>query len=81
MKYACPCCGYLTYDYEPCGDYDICPVCYWEDDKVQNEDPEYAGGANHVSLNEARDNFKKFGACEEQLTIYVREPRADEIPQ
>ncbi len=29
-KYACPCCGCLTLDER--GEYDICPVCFWEDD-------------------------------------------------
>lgn len=26
----CPCCGYMTLDRR--GAYDICPVCFWEDD-------------------------------------------------
>lgn len=29
-KYKCPCCGYQTLDTH--GEYDICPVCFWEDD-------------------------------------------------
>ncbi len=29
-KYRCLCCGYLTL--ESRGEFDICPVCYWEDD-------------------------------------------------
>lgn len=29
-KFACPCCGCLTL--EERGGYDICPVCFWEDD-------------------------------------------------
>ncbi|HEI2325144.1 TPA: hypothetical protein SI485_004590, partial [Escherichia coli] len=28
--YKCPCCGYLTLPER--GQYDICPVCQWEDD-------------------------------------------------
>ncbi|HEP9402485.1 hydrolase, partial [Pseudomonas aeruginosa] len=44
MRYPCPCCGYLTFDEEPCGTYEICPVCYWEDDIAQNKDPDYDGG-------------------------------------
>jgi hypothetical protein len=35
----------------------ICPVCGWEDDPIQNDDPDYAGGANHISLNEAKQAF------------------------
>lgn len=29
-KYKCLCCGYRTL--EAHGEYDICPVCFWEDD-------------------------------------------------
>jgi hypothetical protein len=28
----CPCCGYYTLDGR--GGYDICPVCFWEDDSA-----------------------------------------------
>jgi len=30
LPYSCPCCGYLTLPER--GAYDICPVCFWEDD-------------------------------------------------
>lgn len=63
-RFSCPCCGYLTLDHPASGSYDICPVCFWEDDLVQNEDPAYAGGANEPSLTEARANFARFGAIE-----------------
>ena len=29
-KFACPCCGCVTLDER--GTYDICPVCFWEDE-------------------------------------------------
>ncbi len=78
MKYACPCCGYFTYDHRPNGDFDICPVCFWEDDAVQSADPSFAGGANKVSLAEARENFLSFGACDEASKEHVRAPFEDE---
>lgn len=78
-RYPCPCCGYLTLR-EPPGSYDIRGVCYWEDDGVQREDPAYRGGANRVSLNEARENFARFGVSEERFKRYVRPPSLDELP-
>ena len=35
-RYSCPCCLYKTLS--EIGGYEICPVCFWEDDGV--EDPE-----------------------------------------
>lgn len=67
MDYACACCNLLTRD-EPKsnGDYIICPVCFWEDDPIQNNEADYCGGANKVSLNEAKENYRKFDAKEER---------------
>src|SRR5664279_3822845 len=79
-KYPCPCCGYLTLDEKPSGTFDICQICYWEDDNVAFDDPEFAGGANVVSLNTARDNFKKFRASEERWVTRVRPPLRHEVP-
>jgi len=78
MKFTCPCCGYKTFDIEQYGSYDICPVCYWEDDLIQFEDPTYEGGANRVSLIQAQKNFIEFGACELKMKIHVRSPANDE---
>ena len=35
-------------------EFDVCPVCEWEDDHLQRDNPDYSGGANDESLNEAR---------------------------
>jgi hypothetical protein len=80
-RFACPCCGFLTLDEAPPGTFEICPVCYWEDDNVQHEDPNYRGGANGVNLNEARANFRTFGAVTTDAVTRVRPPRPDEHPQ
>ena len=58
----------------------ICPVCFWQDDYVQLHDHDFSGGANKVSLNQARKNFIEFGACERELRQYVREARESELP-
>jgi hypothetical protein len=52
--YPCPCCEQNTLDEPPPGTFDICSRCGWEDDNVQFDDPDFRGGANAESLNEAR---------------------------
>jgi hypothetical protein len=73
---ACPCCGHLVFGRR--GDYEICPICYWEDDLVQIADPWFAGGANRPSLEAAQQIFVAFGAMEERFTASVRRPHADD---
>ncbi|MEE6452628.1 CPCC family cysteine-rich protein [Gottfriedia acidiceleris] len=58
--YPCPCCGYKTLEEEDRGSYEICQVCFWEDDIIQNEDEDFVGGANDLSLRQAKENFKKY---------------------
>jgi hypothetical protein len=57
MSYACPCCGYKTLTASGGGTFEICPVCHWEDDNVQHDDPDYEGGANGISLRNAQASF------------------------
>ncbi len=56
-KKKCACCGNLTLDKD--SRFDICRICWWQDDAIQNDDPDYDGGANHMSLNEARQAYKE----------------------
>lgn len=85
MKYKCKCCGYYTLYEEPLdpekfpGTFEICPVCFWEDDSLQFLNPQKNYGPNGVSLNEAKENYKKYGAIREEVIQYVRKPRKDEI--
>jgi hypothetical protein len=80
-RYPCPCCGFLTLEEQPPGTFEICPVCRWEDDNIQGSDPEYAGGANVVSLREARENFRTFGASQARFRDRVRDPTPEEVPR
>jgi anaerobic ribonucleoside-triphosphate reductase len=52
----CPCCG--SRELTGLGEYEICPVCGWEDDPVQSADPNFGGGANKESLNECRASWR-----------------------
>lgn len=79
MQYQCVCCRFWTiFDDCPPGTYQICPVCGWEDDNVQYYDPNFSGGANEMSLNEARKNYKLFGAISSEMTKYTRPPKNSE---
>ena len=79
-KYRCPCCGHHTFKNKPVGEYDICPVCFWEDDPFAYADPDEAGDCNQVSLNQAKENFKQFGTCHPDMVEHVRKPTEDELP-
>ena len=63
-KYPCPCCEQPALVEKPPGTYLICPVCGWEDDPVQFADAHYTGGANRVSLAQARENFRRLGVSD-----------------
>lgn len=54
--YICPCCKKRCLGSE--GEYEICDICGWEDDPLQSKDPDFAGGANKLSLNEARKKWE-----------------------
>jgi RNAse (barnase) inhibitor barstar len=73
-EYPCPCCGYIVF-LEPPGSYEICPICFWEDDALQLEyATTLAGGANGPTLAEAQENYRKLGVSEERLKPHVRTP-------
>ena len=54
-RFRCPVCG--KHWFSEAGAYEICPVCGWEDDPIQRREPDLSGGANSMSLNEARAAF------------------------
>lgn len=38
---------------------DICPVCFWENDGYQYDEPDFGGGANNLSLNDYKQRWDK----------------------
>lgn len=57
---ACLCCSAMTIS-SVASDYQICSECHWEDDPLAYDNPDYEGGANGVSLNQARRNYAETG--------------------
>lgn len=58
----CPCCLYYSNDFGEDGNWDICPVCFWED----------GGNApNHMMLEDAQQNFEKYGAMDEGTLDFI----------
>ena len=76
----CPCCGFKTLGER--GGYEICAVCFWEDDGQDDEDAdEVLGGPNGgVSLTVGRANYRAFGASRRQDLPHVRQPLPEEMP-
>ena len=63
----CRCCEFRTLAER--GGYDICPICFWEDDG--SHDPDTVSGPNHMTLREGRENFARLGACDESSVEHV----------
>jgi hypothetical protein len=60
---ACPCCGYRTLLGRHM--YEVCPVCFWEDDETEGADTISEG--NEMTLNQARANFQRLGIVDESI--------------
>jgi len=87
--YPCPACGYLEFARQP-GSSEKCPICGWEDDLAQLRfrqlllrcsislhpcrSPRLPGSANHVSLDDAQQNYAACGAAERRNAASVRAP-------
>jgi len=65
----CPCCDFFTLPAR--GDYDICPVCFWEDDGIDVDRPDVRSGPNHMTLRQGRHDFSGLGACDPDMLPHV----------
>jgi len=77
--YRCPCCHHKTLHGR--AGYEICSVCFWEDDGQDDHDAdEVRGGPNGLlSLTQARRNFGLFGASDQKFASKVRPALPDEL--
>ena len=48
----CACCNKCVVDF-----YDICDICGWQNDLLQNKESDFSAGANVMSLNEAKKAY------------------------
>lgn len=72
-KCHCVCCGYLTIVRRFW--YEICPVCFWQDDGHDEHNAQERSAWNHGrSLLVARKNYLKLGAVTKRLRKHVRAP-------
>jgi hypothetical protein len=60
--------------------FEICPVCFWEDDGQDSHDADVVrGGPNRsLSLQDARANYAKYGAADPIDLKHVRPPNESE---
>ena len=79
---SCPCCGRRTIEIR--GEYEICTVCWWEDDGQDNDTASTVyGGPNYgISLTQARYNFLKYGIYDPNRSdlLSKREPANKYVP-
>lgn len=53
----CPVCG--KYEFPDYDSFDVCEVCEWIDDSLQEKYSDLAGGANDLSLDQEREAWQK----------------------
>ncbi|MCD1258182.1 hypothetical protein B5M42_004925 [Paenibacillus athensensis] len=69
----CPCCQYKTLSSR--GEYDICPVCFWEDDgTIETSDH---SSPNRMTLAQGRLNFAHLGVVSTSVLHFVELDRFD----
>ncbi len=75
----CPCCYCRTLSERDI--YEICPVCFWEDDGQDDHNADVVrGGPNgKLSLTAARANYRVFGASEKRRIEHLRPPKGEEL--
>ena len=82
-KFKCPCCENYTLDVMEGHDtpfFEICDVCGWMYDEVDQEHPDEIWGGNRVSLNAAKENYKKIGRIRPDID-WCRPTLDSELPE
>lgn len=53
----CPVCG--KFEFEERSSMELCDVCNWLDDAVSERESDHAGGGNYMTLNQAKEAYKR----------------------
>ncbi len=61
-EHVCPVCGKFVFNHRL--SYDICDICGWEDDILDEDDPEWFTGANPMELEDYRAAYNAGGRPE-----------------
>ena len=56
VKLRCPVCN--KYYFTSLNSYEICPICNWENDLLQNNNPDLSEGANKLNLKQAIEKYR-----------------------
>ncbi|MFB9845542.1 CPCC family cysteine-rich protein [Mucilaginibacter ginsenosidivorans] len=70
---SCPCCGYKTLPTR--SEYDICMVCYWEDDGLSGSDANRYSSVNKMTLDDVKRNFENLGVIAVEFLRHVDQDR------
>ena len=57
LKNSCPVCGYLTLDERD--SFDICSICFWEDNGIDDFEVNNDSEPNQITLKEGREIFQE----------------------
>ncbi|OYD06598.1 CPCC family cysteine-rich protein [Paludifilum halophilum] len=68
ILFPCPCCKYQTFLER--GQYEVCPVCFWEDDG-SNEPTRYSS-VNQMTLGDGQVHFKEYGAVSKKSLQFIK---------
>ena len=77
----CPCCQNITIPNHGDALAYICPVCFWEIDSFLRSDTEPSDQNHGLTLRQARENYRTFGAVLPDLKQHCRPPKPWELPE
>ncbi len=69
VAHQCPCCDYFTLERR--ASFDVCFICYWEDDGQDLDEVDRVSDPNHITLRQARENFRDCGASDRAAVSLV----------